>query len=121
MFGNPRAGANADRHMTVDTDALAASPHQRIVMLFDGALSLVGTAIMQIRHRDIESKGSSTTKAGEIAHSLASLNDDIVRLLVDANISNDIARLAEVRGVLAQTRDAWVGIAHVANHPGAAA
>lgn len=138
MFGNPRAGANAYRQMTVDTDALAASPHQLIVMLFDGALRMIDTAIMQIERSDIEGKGRSITKAveivgsglaasldkargGEIAHNLASLYDYIMRLLVDANISNDAARLSEARGLLAQMREAWVGIAHVANHPGATA
>ncbi len=138
MFGNMRAGANAYRQMGVDTDALAASPHQLVTMLFDGALRAMDMAAMQVDAGDVEGKGRSISKAidivgsglaasldlargGEVAQGLASLYDYIVRRLVEANIGCDRAGIDEARTLLAQVRAAWVDISHAANHPGAAA
>lgn len=138
MFGNTRAGANAYRQMGVDTDALAASPHQLVTMLFDGALRAMDTAAMQVDTGDVEGKGRSIGKAieivgsglaasldltrgGEVAQGLASLYDYVVRLLVDANIGCDRAGIDEARALLAQIRSAWVEIGHATNHQGAVA
>ncbi len=138
MFGNTRPGANAYRQMGVDTDALAASPHQLIVMLFDGALRAIDTAALQFEGDDIEGRGRSIGKAieivgsglaasldkergGEIAANLAALYDYIVRLLVESNLRTDTAKLAEARRLLAQTRDSWVAIGHATHPPGVAA
>ena len=138
MFGNTRAGANAYRQMGVDTDALAASPHQLVTMLFDGALRAIDTAAMQVDAGDIEGKGRSIGKAieivggglaasldlargGELATGLASLYDYVVRRLVEANIACDRAGIDEARTLLTQLRSAWIEIGHTANHHGAAA
>ncbi len=138
MFGNTRAGANAYRQMGVDTDALAASPHQLVTMLFDGALRAMDTAAMQLEAGDIEGKGRSIGKAieivgsglaasldlargGDVAHGLAALYDYVVGLLVEANIRCDRAGIDEARTLLAQIRAAWVEIGHATNHQGVAA
>jgi flagellar protein FliS len=138
MFGNTRAGANAYRQMGVDTDALAASPHQLVTMLFDGALRAMDTAAMQVDAGDVEGKGRSIGKAieivgsglaasldlargGEVAQGLASLYDYVVQRLVEANIACERAGIDEARTLLAQIRTAWVEIGHAANHQGVAA
>ncbi len=121
MFGTSRPGANAYRQMSVDTDALAASPHQLIVMLFDGALRAIDTASAQMQAGDTEGKGRSVSKAieivgsglaasldrqagGEIAANLAALYDYMISQLVTANLQNDTGKLAEVRQLLVQMR-----------------
>ena len=78
MFGNFPPGASAYRQMSVTTDALAASPHQLIVMLFDGALNAIQTAQVQLQQEDIEGKGRSITRAIDIIGSglAASLDAD---------------------------------------------
>jgi len=136
MFGNTRAGANAYRQMGVDTDVLAASPHQLVTMLFDAALRAMDTAAMQLDAGDIEGKGRSIGKAieivgsglaasldlargGEIAQRLSSLYDYVVQRLVEANIASDRAGIDEARELLTQIRTAWVDIGHAANHQGA--
>lgn len=127
MFGNSRPGAQAYRQMSVDTDALAASPHQLIVMLFDGALRATDTARAQMQAGDIEGKGRSISKAieivgsglaasldlkagGELATNLASLYDYVIRQLVDANLHNDAGMLDEAHRLLAQMRTNWLDI-----------
>lgn len=138
MFGTPRPGAHAYRQMSVDTDALAASPHQLIVMLFDGALRAIDTASAQMACGDIEGKGLSITKAidiigsgltasldlkhgGEIASQLASLYHYIIRQLVAANIGNHAEKLAETRKLLGQMRQNWLDIGSTATPQGVAA
>ncbi len=138
MFGNSRPGANAYRQMSVDTDALAASPHQLIVMLFDGALRAIDTARTQMQSNDIEGRGRSISKAieivgsglsasldlksgGELAANLASLYDYVIRQLVEANLHNDSDKLDEARQMLAQMRVNWLAIGSQAVPHGAAA
>ncbi len=138
MFGNSRPGANAYRQMSVDTDALAASPHQLIVMLFDGALRAIDTARTQMQSNDIEGRGRSISKAieivgsglsasldlksgGELAANLASLYDYVIRQLVEANLHNDSDKLDEARQMLAQMRVNWLAIGSQAVPQGAAA
>ncbi len=136
MFGNTRPGAQAYRQMGIDSDALVASPHQLIVMLFDGALRAIDTASVQMRDKDTEGKGRSIGKAiaivgsglsasldlargGEIAGNLHALYGYIVQRLTEANIGNDGDKLDEARRLLAQMRDSWLAIGHASHHPGA--
>lgn len=138
MFGIPRPGVHAYRQMSVDTDVLAASPHQLITLLFDGALRAIDTAAVQINAGDIEGKGRSITKAieivggglaasldmkkgGELAQQLASLYDFVVRQLVNANVNNDTTKLTEGRKVLAQMRQNWVDMGAMTSGQGEAA
>ena len=131
MFGIPRPGAAAYRQLSVSSDALAASPHQLIVMLFDGALDAIATAQAQLRRHDTEGKGRSITRAidiigsglaasldlrqgGEIAQNLASLYDYLVRQLVAANVQNDDRLLEQCATLLQDLRDSWVAIGHSA-------
>lgn len=136
MFGNTRPGAQAYRQMGVDSDALVASPHQLIVMLFDGALRAIDTATVQMNDKDSEGKGRSIGKAidivgsglsasldpergGDIAQNLSALYAYIVQRLCEANTGNDRDKLDEARRLLAQMRDSWIAIGHASHHPGA--
>ena len=127
MFGTSRPGAAAYRQVSIDSDALAASPHQLVLMLFDGALQAIAAARTQVQTQDIEGKGKSIARAieivgsglaasldksagGEIAANLASLYDYIVRVLVAANIANDTRKLDEATTLLGQMRDTWIAI-----------
>ncbi len=128
MFGFTRPGAAAYRQLSVTSDALAASPHQLVLMLFDGALDAIGTAQAQIERQDTEGKGRSITRAidiiggglsasldrqrgGEIAHNLASLYDHLIRELVTANIHHDHHLLEQCAVLLQDLRNSWAAIA----------
>ncbi len=129
MFGTFHPGAAAYRQVSVDSGALGASPHQLVLMLFDGALQAIATARTQLLADDTEGKGKSITRAidivgsglsasldrkagGEIAANLAALYDYIIALLVAANIGNDTDKLDEATTLLDQMRATWATIGH---------
>lgn len=132
MFGLSRPGAAAYRQLSVTSDALAASPHQLVLMLFDGALDAIRTAQAQIERQDTEGKGRSITRAidiigsglsasldkqrgGEIAGNLASLYDYLVRELVASNLRNDTVRLGQCAALLQDLRSSWAAITPAAS------
>lgn len=127
MFGNARTGAAAYARIGIDTGVLAASPHQLIVLLFEGAISAICAAQSQMQSGDLASKGQSISRAidiignglcgslditrgGDIAHNLSALYGYITSQLLSANISNDAERLAHAQALLQQLHQAWLAI-----------
>lgn len=122
MFGTTSRGVNAYAKVGLETGVTSASPHKLIVMLYDGALAAIMTAITQMKAGNIEEKGKAISKAiqiidnglrasldkevgGEIARNLDALYDYMSRRLLDANIKNQPEILEEVRSLLADLRD----------------
>lgn len=127
MFGTAQRGANAYAKIGVETGVAAASPHKLIVMLFDGALLSIATALQQMQEGNIPAKGAAISKAiniidnglrasldqkagGEIAISLDALYEYMSTRLLTANLQNAPAMLEEVRGLLQDLRESWVAI-----------
>jgi flagellar protein FliS len=130
MFGSAYGGANAYAKVGMETGVVAASPHKLIVMLFDGALAAIVTAMQEIqsgKEMDISAKGHAISKAisiietglrasldknvgGEIAQNLDALYDYMSRRLLIANAQNDIGILTEVQTLLKDLRAAWEAI-----------
>ncbi|MGF6191167.1 flagellar export chaperone FliS [Serratia sp. 2723] len=119
-----RSGTQAYAQVSVESGVMGASPHQLIVMLFDGALSALLRARILMNQGNIAGKGLAISKAiniidnglknglnheqgGEIADNLAALYDYMKRRLMQANLHNDIAALDEVSGLLENIADAW--------------
>ena len=128
MFGSRHTGVHAYANVGMETGVVAASPHKLIVMLFDGALVALSTALNGMRSGNIAEKGKSISKAimiidsglraaldkkagGDIAEGLDSLYEYMSGRLVTANITNDPAILEEVQRLLIELRDAWNAIA----------
>ncbi|HEX8405257.1 MAG TPA: flagellar export chaperone FliS [Duganella sp.] len=128
MFGSRQTGVHAYAKVGMETGVVAASPHKLIVMLFDGALVALNTALSAIRGNNIGEKGKSISKAimiidsglrsaldkkagGEIAEGLDSLYEYMSGRLVTANITNDATIVEEVQRLLIELRDAWNAIA----------
>ena len=128
MFGSRHTGVHAYANVGMETGVVAASPHKLIVMLFDGALVALNTALNGIRSGNIAEKGKSISKAimiidsglraaldkkagGEIAEGLDSLYEYMSGRLLTANINNDPAIVEEVQRLLIELRDAWNAIA----------
>ncbi len=124
MFGTTSRGVNAYAKVGLETGVSSASPHKLIVMLYDGALAAIMTAITQMKAGNIQEKGKAISKAiriiddglrasldkeagGEIARNLDALYDYMSRRLLEANINNSPEMLDEVRGLLADLRDTW--------------
>lgn len=118
-----RSGTQAYAQVSLESGAMSASPHQLIVMLFDGALSALlrarilmnPRAISPARHGAVQShqhhrqrpeRRPRPQQGGEIAENPAALYDYMKRRLMQANLHNDEAAIAEVVKLLENIADA---------------
>lgn len=131
MFGSSQmSGANAYAKIGVETGVISASPHQLIVMLFEGAIVAISNAQQHMQAGNIAAKGQSISKAiaiidsglrasldkkvgGEIAVSLDSLYEYMNNRLILANIKNQVDLLIEVQNLLRDLKTSWEAIAPV--------
>ena len=131
MFGSTQNGVNAYAKVGIETGVAAASPHKLIVMLFEGALVAVSTALQHMKAGNIPDKGKAISKAiliidsglraaldkkagGEIAESLDSLYEYMGNRLLMANLKNQPEILEEVHRLLSELKGAWDAIGDVA-------
>src|SRR4051812_35994542 len=84
MFGSPNLGANAYAKVSVETGVTAASPHQLVLMLFEGAMVAIATAKQSMQAGDIPGKGKAISKAINIV-------DNGLRASLDKKAGGDIA------------------------------
>jgi flagellar protein FliS len=134
MYTSPAAAAGAGAYARVgaETGALSASPHQLIVMLFDGAAAAIQIARLQMARREVAAKGKSISKAIDIIDNglkaaldpeaggpagaalvadLSGLYDYINQRLMYANLRNDPELLDEAGRLLDNIASAWREIA----------
>ncbi|AAZ97546.1 flagellar protein FliS [Thiobacillus denitrificans ATCC 25259] len=124
MYTNPRSAARAYVNVGLETGVSVASPHQLIVMLYEGAELSIRMAIKHLNEGDIAKKCAALSKAshilvdglrasldlkqgGEIAQQLDSLYEYMNQRLMLANINNQTAPLEEVLGLLRELHEAW--------------
>ncbi|MBW5810959.1 flagellar export chaperone FliS [Yersinia kristensenii] len=119
-----RSGSQAYAQVGLESGVMSASPHQLIVMLFDGAQSALVRARILMNQKDIPAKGAAISKAidiinnglnagldlekgGEMAENLSALYDYMSRRLLHANLHNDEQAIIEVLALLENIADAW--------------
>ncbi len=117
-------GAQAYARVGMESGVLSATPHQLIVMLFDGVQLAIRTAGLHMRNGNVAEKGRLISKAldivnhgllaaldrergGEVAAALASIYDYISWLLLQANLRNDQSKLDEAARLLEDISTAW--------------
>ncbi|AGH74145.1 flagellar export chaperone FliS [Edwardsiella piscicida] len=117
-------GTQAYAKVGLESGAMSASPHQLIVMLFDGAHSALVRAALHIEAGQIPLKGLALSKAiniidnglkagldldkgGEVAQNLSALYDYMVQRLLQANLHNDADTVRHVTELLDNIADAW--------------
>ncbi|WP_460428101.1 flagellar export chaperone FliS [Azotobacter armeniacus] len=117
-------GASAYARVGVETGVMSASPHQLIVMLFDGAHAAIRAARLHMQAGNVAERGKAISKAidivnkgllaaldhergGELAGRLEQLYDYVSRLLLQANLRNDERSLDEASALLEQIGSAW--------------
>lgn len=127
MFGSMHKGAHAYASVGLETGVATASPHKLIVMLFDGALTSLNIALVEMRAKNVAGKGRAISKAiriieeglrasldksagGAIAGSLDSLYEYISGRLLRANLENRIEDIEEAQRLLGDLRGAWMAI-----------
>lgn len=118
------SGAQAYQQVGIESAVMSASPHQLVVMLFDGALSALVRARLFLEQGQMPQKGEALSKAiniidnglkaglnmdvgGDLPVNLASLYDYMVRRLLHANLRNDAEAISEVETLLTNIADAW--------------
>ncbi len=117
-----------NQYKTVDlrSAVATASPHELIVMLYDGALTALATAKGSIERKEIESRTKQLNKAnsiilglqdflnlekgGEIAENLNALYDYMTRTIMQANIDQDAEKIQEVIDLMLQLKIGWNGM-----------
>jgi flagellar protein FliS len=119
--------ARAYARVGVESNVTGADAHQRILLLFDGALRAVADARVHLDARRIAEKGAAVSRTlaiieqgleqavdrdrgGAIAENLLALYDYAKRRLLAGNLDNDSAAFAEVAALLLPLRDAWASI-----------
>lgn len=129
MFSVMNNPAGAYRKAGVETKVQTATPHELVLMLYDGAITAITAAGMQIQANQTMEKGQSIGRAidiidgglkacldyqagGQIAERLGSLYEYMCNRLLHANLHNDRAALDEVVSLLRELKGAWEEIAN---------
>lgn len=126
---NSRRGAGAYARVGVESAVMSADPHQLIVMLFDGAQAAISSARLHMQDGNRAAKGAAISKAidivnnglaaaldhdrgGDIAGNLGQLYDYIARLLLQANLRDDVAQLDQASSLLDNIGSGWRELRH---------
>ncbi len=113
--------------VNIESGVPSASPHQLVLMLFDGAIQSVSAAQSYCAAGKLEAKNSSTSKAlrvieeglrasldrpagGELAARLDRLYEYMSRRLLSASLHSAPDEYAEVGRLLAELRSGWAEI-----------
>ncbi len=106
-----------------NNEILAATPVKLVVMLYDAALHSIAAARRHIRQGDIRARTGAINRAiaiitelsgclnheagGILSRNLAGLYGYVLRLLIEANIKQSEAPLAEAESLLSTVAEAW--------------
>jgi flagellar protein FliS len=109
--------------MKNDTQTMYASPHQLVLMLFDGAIEAISMTIGAIQHKNIELRSKQSTRAiaiingmrecldmesgGELADNLYSLYQYMAQELFRAGIKNDVETIQGIQTMLKDICESW--------------
>lgn len=123
--GYGAAALGSYRSIGLEGRMAEADPHTLITLLFDGAVERIELARTAIAEGDGARKRKAITAAlgiveglqhaldprgGELTERLAMLYDYVGRLLLQANLKDDSAVLAEAAGLIGQLRVAWASM-----------
>ena len=106
-----------------DTQTMYASPHQLMLMLFDGALEAMSLTIAAIRNKNFELRSKQNTRSitiingmrecldmdtgGELADNLYSLYEYMAQELFRASFKNDAETVRNIQTMLKDIRGSW--------------
>ena len=106
-----------------ETQTMYASPHQLMLMLFDGALEAMSLTIAAIQNKNFELRSKQNTRSiaiingmrecldmeagGELADNLYSLYQYMAQELFRANFKNDADTIQNIQTMLKDIRGSW--------------
>lgn len=105
-----------------------ATPEQLVVMLYDGAIRFIRTAMQGMDVQDVEKTNlhfgkaqtiiselmSTLDQSYEVSKNLFALYEYINFLLIEANIKKDKTKAEEALGYLLELRETWVEASKIA-------
>ncbi|MCE2681217.1 MAG: flagellar export chaperone FliS [Burkholderiales bacterium] len=120
-------GAKAYAAVGLETDVATASPHELILLLYDGVLKCIRDARAALANQDIRLKCDHVSKAvriideglrssidtrvgGTLPDQLMSLYDYVSREMLLASLRNEDAKFAHCAEIMDELRQAWAGI-----------
>jgi flagellar protein FliS len=105
------------------TQTMYASPHQLMLMLFDGAIEAMSLNIRAIQQNDLEARSKQNTRSitiingmrecldmqagGELADNLYALYQYMAQELFRANFKNDSETIRNIQTMLKDIRGSW--------------
>lgn len=126
MYGNTQENYDAFYETDMAAKVAAATPHQLVMMMFDGLEDELVRAKSHILAKRYERKAQSINKCidilnaltsaldyekgGELATNLASIYDYCVHRLYEASNALSAEMLGEVEVLIAELRDGWNAI-----------
>ena len=106
-----------------DTQTMYASPHQLMLMLFDGAIEAMSFTIGAIQNENFELRSKQNTRSitiingmrecldmemgGELASNLDSLYQYMTQELFRASFKNDVDTIQNIQTMLKDIRGSW--------------
>tara|TARA_B110000902_G_scaffold35494_1_gene37630 strand:+ start:82 stop:489 length:408 start_codon:yes stop_codon:yes gene_type:complete len=106
-----------------DTQSMYASPHQLILMLFDGAIEAMSITIGAIQQKNISLRSKQSSRAisiingmrdcldieagSELANNLDSLYLYMAQELFVAGLKNDTETIRNIQAMLRDIRESW--------------
>jgi flagellar protein FliS len=106
-----------------DTQTTYASPHQLMLMLFDGAIEAMSITVGAIQNKNFELRSKQNTRSitiingmrecldmetgGELANNLYSLYQYMARELFRASFKNDVDTIQNIQTMLKDIRGSW--------------
>ena len=106
-----------------DTQTTYASPHQLMLMLFDGAIEAMSITVGAIQNKNFELRSKQNTRSitiingmrecldmetgGELADNLYSLYQYMTKELFKASFKNDVDTIKNIQTMLKDIRGSW--------------
>jgi flagellar protein FliS len=123
-----KTGNSAYTAVSLDSEIVGATPHQLIVLLYDGAINAMKRAEIYFQSGNIARRGEMISRAiniidnglragldhekgGKIAEELESLYEYISRTLLEANLNKSGENLPHLISLMTEMSETWQLIA----------
>ncbi|MHA6672020.1 flagellar export chaperone FliS [Enterobacter mori] len=119
-----KTGNSAYTAVSLDSEIVGATPHQLIVLLYDGAINAIKRAEIYFQSGNIARRGEMISRAiniidnglragldhekgGKIAEELESLYEYISRTLLEANLNKSGENLPHLISLMTEMSETW--------------
>jgi flagellar protein FliS len=122
-----QTGNNAYSTISLESQISGATPHQLIVLLYDGAINAMRRAEIYFQSGNVARRGEMISRAiniidnglragldhekgGQIATELESLYEYVSRTLLEANLTKSAEKLPHLISLMIEISETWLAI-----------